>query len=222
MAHTNIQLAIVDDQKLFLRGLRYILSEFDNMDIMMEAHDGFEFTQKLNEGVPDVVLLDLKMPHMDGIETTKYIRKHVPQLKVILLTMHDDERLITHMMEIGANGYLLKDEEPNEVKKAIESVYEKGFYFNEYVSKALLRRVKSNDVSKAWSFSTPIRLTPREAEVLKLICQEYTTAEIADKLFISARTVEGHRKNMIEKTGVRNTTGLVVFALQHKLVVPDP
>jgi len=216
----NIQLAIADDQRLFLKGMRFIIDTFENIDLVIEAYNGQDLIDKLKLNTPDVVLLDLKMPVMDGIETTKYLKIHYPDLKIILLSMHNDERLITYMMEIGANGYLLKDEEPEQVKEAIESVMEKDFFFNEYVSKALLKGVKGkNEPTPATiSMRAADNLTKRELEVLQLICQECTTAEIASQLFISVRTVEGHRKNLLEKTGVRNMAGLVIYALKNKLV----
>ena len=134
--------------------------------------------------------------------------------------MYDDERLITHVMENGANGYLLKNEEPATLREAIESVLDKDFYFNDYVGKALLSGLKNKDklVEIPINLKAPFRLTARELEILRLICEEHTTAEIAKQLFISIRTVEGHRKNLMEKTGVRNTAGLVIFSVKNKLI----
>ena len=217
---TNIQLAIADDQRLFLKGMRFIIDTFENIDLIIEAYDGQDLINKLASTTPDVVLLDLKMPVMDGIETTKHLKIHYPDLKIILLTMHNDERLISYMMELGVNGYLLKDEEPEQVKKAIESVMKKDFFFNEYVSKALLKGVKGKHKNRAPSVFSPTgaNLTKRELEILQLICQERTTAEIASQLFISTRTVEGHRKNLLEKTNVRNMAGLVIYAMKNQLV----
>ncbi len=216
-----IKLAICDDQVLFLRGLKYIISDFDNIEITLEATNGEDLLKKIPTSPPDVILLDMKMPGLDGIEVTKRIKADFPNIKIILLTMYDDERLISHVMEIGANGYLLKNEEPEVLKSAIESVFNKDLYFNDYVAKALVKSLKSKENSLP-SFSNnsspPLNLTAREMEILQLICQEMTTAEMAKQLFISARTVEGHRKNLMEKTGVRNTAGLVIFAVRNKLV----
>lgn len=214
-----IKLAICDDQVLFLRGLKYIVSDFDNIEITIEAGSGEELLEKIeSHPLPDVILLDMKMPGIDGIEVTKRLKASHPAIKIILLTMYDDERLISHVMEIGANGYLLKNEEPDILQKAIESVVEKDMYFNDYVAKALLKGLKNKDKSLKTSGNIPFQITPREMEILQLICQELTTAEMAKKLFISARTVEGHRKNLVEKTGVRNMAGLVIFAIRNKLV----
>ncbi len=216
-----IKLAICDDQVLFLRGLKYIISDFENIEIILEATNGEDLLRQIPQSVPDVILLDMKMPGLDGIEVTKKIKADFPNIKIILLTMYDDERLISHVMEIGANGYLLKNEEPDVLKKAIESVYKKDLYFNDYVAQALVKGLKNKENSPP-SFSnrgaSPLNLTAREMEILQLICQEMTTVEIGQQLFISARTVEGHRKNLMEKTGVRNTAGLVIFAVRNKLV----
>ncbi|MEO1259288.1 MAG: response regulator transcription factor [Bacteroidota bacterium] len=217
----KIKLAIADDQKLFLKGLKFIIQTFENVEIVAEANDGQELLDKIELAHPDVVLSDIKMPGMDGIEATKIIKSRYPEIKVILLTMYDDERLISHVMEIGANGYLLKDEDSEVVQEAIHSVMEKGFYFNDYVSRALLKQVKSKNKlspTEILSNSPQMNLSPRELEVLQLICQEMSTNEIAEKLFISARTVEGHRKKLLEKTEVKNVAGLVIYAVKNKLV----
>lgn len=215
-----IKLAICDDQVLFLRGLKYIIRDFDNIEIVMEAQSGEELLEKVSQAPPDVILLDMKMPGMDGIEVTKRLKASYPAIKIILLTMYDDERLISHVMEVGANGYLLKNEEPDVLQEAIVSVVEKDMYFNDYVAKALLKGLKNKDTAPPLSVGAtpPLNITTREMEILQLICKEFTTAEIAQQLFISARTVEGHRKNLMEKTGVRNTAGLVIFAVRNKLV----
>ncbi len=217
----KIRLAIADDQKLFLKGLKFIINDFENIELVMEAENGKVLIEKVAQDPPDVILMDLKMPVMDGIEATQYLKKHQPEIKIILLTMYNEERLIAHMMKIGANGYLLKDEEPEVVRAAIETVVAQGFYFNDYVSKALLKGVKSNQKTNFEAFpatSAETKLSRREVEVLQLICKEQTTAEIAQQLFISSRTVEGHRKKLLEKTGVKNTAGLVIYAYRNGLI----
>jgi len=216
-----IKLALCDDQVLFLRGLKYIISDFDNIEVCLEATSGEELFNLIADNMPDVLLLDMKMPGMDGLEVTKRIKAEFPTIKVILLTMYDDERLVNHVMEHGANGYLLKNEEPEIVEAAIRSVMEKDYYFNDFVAKALLKGVQNKTRSTTATMGNSnieLKLTPRESEVLQAICAERTTAEIAKELFLSVRTVEGHRKNLMEKTGVRNTAGLVIYAVKHKLV----
>lgn len=216
----NIKLAVADDQKLFLRGLKFILNTFENIDIVIEAENGRDLIDKIENTFPDVVLLDIKMPVLDGIETAQILKARYPDIKLIFLSMYNDDRLISHVMEIGANGYLIKDEEPEELLRAIENVYYKGFYFNEYISKALLTNLRSKKPFSGTKNldSKPIIFTRRELEILQLICEENTTSEIAKMLFISIRTVEGHRKNMLEKANVKNVAGLVVYAIQHEIV----
>jgi DNA-binding NarL/FixJ family response regulator len=204
----------------FFKGLKFIIDTFEDVELVGEASDGAELVAKVESTRPDVVLSDIKMPNMDGIEATKILKDRFPEVRVILLTMFDDERLISHVMEIGANGYLLKDEEASVVHEAIQSVYTKGLYFNEYVSKALLKQVKHKNKGSISAILSPgeVKLSNREMEVLELICQEMSTPEIAEQLFISTRTVEGHRKNLLDKTGVKNTAGLVIYAVKHGLV----
>ncbi|MEL6867190.1 MAG: response regulator transcription factor [Bacteroidota bacterium] len=220
----SIRLAIADDQVLFIKGLRLLIGDFDNIELLFEAVNGQELIDKIRaaDHLPDVILMDLKMPVMDGIEATKQLKASHPQIKIILLTMYDDERLINYMMEHGANGYLLKNEEPEVLREAIESVYSKDFYFKDYVSKALLKGRLANQKIEMENVSmlSQVNLTRRELEILRLICQELTTGEIAQKLYLSHRTVEGHRNNLLRKTGVRNTAGLVIFAIREKLYMP--
>ncbi len=213
-----IRLAIADDQILFLRGLRLMLEDFSNIDIVVEANNGRELLDAMKHTPVDVVLLDLRMPEMDGIEATRRLRESYPQTKVLLLSMHDDERLISHLMNLGASGYLLKDEEPETVREAIESVHERDFYFNEYVSKALLQGMKTRNNIQSVDAHLQPQLTRRELEVLALICKEYTTAEIAKELYLSSRTVDGHRRNLQEKTGAKNVAGLVIYAIRSGIV----
>lgn len=216
----KIKVALVDDQTLFLKGLRLILEGYPEIDIVIEATSGADFFAALENTVPEVVLLDLKMPGMDGIAVAEQLNKSHPNVRIILLTMHDDERLIQHVLSVGANGYLLKNEEPSILRDAINKVMHQDYYLNDYVAKALFNNIKKNQPgeSPASASNNAISLTPREKEILSLICKEMTTSEIAENLFISRRTVEGHRQNLLDKTGVRNTAGLVIYALKNQLV----
>lgn len=216
---TAIKLAIADDQVLFLKGLRLLIRSFEDIELIIEANNGQELIDAIATNQPDVILMDLRMPVMDGLEATEKIKALYPDIKIILLTMYDEERLINHMMKAGANGYLLKNEEPNILKEAIHTVVEKEFYFNDYVSKALLRGIQKNHKEvRPWETIDNLQLTKREMEVLGLICQERTSAEIADELFISIRTVENHRKSLLTKTDVRNTAGLIIYAIRNQLI----
>ena len=215
----KIKLAIVDDQVLFRKGLKLLISSFEEVELIIQASNGQELLDAIEKEQPDVILMDLKMPVMDGLEATEKVKATYPQIKVILLTTYDEERLINHMMKVGANGYLLKNEEPEILKEAILTVVEKEFYFNDYVSKALLSGMQKKPKEiRPWEGANNISLTKREREVLQLICKEHTSAEIASALYISPRTVENHRKSLLEKTGAKNTAGLVIFAIQNQLI----
>lgn len=212
-----IRLAIVDDHLILQKGLSLILESFEDCELIFTALNGRDLIEQLPKQGVDVILMDLEMPVMDGIEATRYVREHYPEIKIVLLTMHDNEQYISHLVELGANAYLLKNEEDQELHRAIRAVYQHDFYFNEYVQKALLKRVRKQNRP---SFQQNIvnLLTAREKEVIGLICQELSSKEIAEQLFISNKTVETHRKNIREKIGVKNTAGLVIFAMQNGLV----
>lgn len=214
---SKIKIAIADDYKIFREGLKVGLSSDQDLDVMLEADNGEDLIKELETHAPDVVLMDLKMPVMDGMEATKEIRKKYPNVKVLVVTMYDDDKFIIHLMEIGANGYLLKNAEPEEIKRSIHAVHENGYYFNDLVNKALLKKLVMKNNFKP-SFNQNIDLTERELQVLKLICEEKTAVEIGKEIFLSPRSVEGIRQRLIEKVGVRNTAGLVMFAIKNGIV----
>ena len=212
-----IKYIIADDHKIFRQGLRYALADDHKLKLVGEADNGIELIKLVEVHKPDVVLLDLKMPEMDGIEATRKMHASYPQIKILMLTTYDDEHFILHLLELGANGYLLKNSEPGEIKKAIHSVYEHDYYFNDLVSNTMLKSITNkSDVRN--KLKDPVKLNERESEVLKLICEEMTTAEIAAKIFLSPRTVEGIRTNLVEKIGVKNTAGLVLYAIKNGIV----
>ena len=214
---SKIKIAIADDYKIYRDGLKVGLSADDEMEVIMEADNGDDLIKSLESTAPDVILMDLKMPIMDGMEATKLVRKKYPSIKVLVVTMYEDDKFIIHMMENGANGYLLKNAEPDEIKRSIHAVYENGYYFNDLVNKALLKKLVLRNNLKP-SFNQNIELTERELQVLKLICEEKTAAEIGKEIFLSPRSVEGIRQRLIEKVGVRNTAGLVMFAIKNGIV----
>lgn len=212
-----IKYAIADDHKLFRRGVINALEDMPSLKLVLEAENGKDLLNNINKVKPDILLLDLKMPEMDGIETTLELRKRNNDVKIIIITMIDDEKYVIHLMEIGANGYLLKNAEPEEIKTAIIAAHENGYYFNDFVNKALLRKVVHKNQLKP-VFNKDIELTSREIEVLKLICEEKTANEIANLIFLSPRTVEGIRTKLLEKIGVKNTAGLVMYAVKNRIV----
>lgn len=215
---STIRLAVVDDHSLFRKGMISILNQVADFEVVLDATNGREFLDKLNHQTIDLVLLDLQMPELDGIKTTEILREQHADVKIIILSMHDEDQFVLHLMEVGANGYLLKDTDPDEVEKAIRKVIETDHYFSDFVSKVMLRKMtrKTQQDNKLFNYKTD--LSDREVQVLKLICDGLTTTEIGDIVCLSPRTVEGHRLRMMEKLGVKNTAGLVAYAIKNNLV----
>lgn len=216
----KIRIIIADDHKLFRKGLVALIEDLEIIEQIYEAADGLECLQIMEEAnpKPELVLLDLKMPNLDGIDTTLELHNKFPGTKIIILSMQDDERFIIHMIEQGVNGYLLKNADPEEVEKAIYCVLENDYYFNQNIAKIIHKSFLKKDPASEDTIFDECGLTDREQEILKLICMEYTGKEIADTLNISIRTVEGHRKSLLKKTNVKNTAGLVVYALRNNIV----
>ena len=213
----DIKVAIADDHKIFRKGVILSLRHYSNIKFVLEAENGQQLLENIVAAAPDVVLMDLRMPVKDGIETTKYISKHHPNILVIVLTMHEDERFVIHLMENGANGYLLKSTDPVEIKKAITEVVSKGYYLNNFVNKILLKRAHAKNKSIA-SLTTELQISEKEKQVLRFICLEYTSSEIGEKMSISPRTVESIKERLMERFGVKNTAGLVFFAVKNNLI----
>jgi DNA-binding NarL/FixJ family response regulator len=211
-----ITIAIADDYKIYRDGLKLCLSADSNLQILFDVDNGEELMEALKTQQPDIIIMDLNMPLLDGMEATKQISKKYEQIKVLVITMYDNDKFIINLMENGAHGYLLKNAEPKEIIKAIYAVHENGYYFNDLVNKALLKKLVMKNNLKP-SFNHNIELTEREQEVLKMICEEKTAAEIGKEIFLSPRSVEGIRTRLIEKVGVRNTAGLVMFAVKNGL-----
>jgi DNA-binding NarL/FixJ family response regulator len=205
-----IKVAIADDHKIFRKGVILSLRPYTNIKFVLEAENGQELLDNLPTAPeqPDVILMDLRMPLKDGIETTKVIARQYPNIHVIALTMYEDERFVSHMMEIGANGYLLKSADPSEIKKAIMEVMSKGYYLKK--SHARVKVVPS--------LNNEITLSDRERDVIKYICMEFTAHEIAQKLEVSPRTVEAIKDRLMERFGAKNTAGLVFFAVKNNLI----
>jgi DNA-binding NarL/FixJ family response regulator len=214
---STIRVAIADDHKIFRKGVTLSLRPYTNIKFVLEAENGDELLKGLAEAQPDVVLMDLRMPGKDGIETTKTISKQFPGIKVLVLSMYEDERFVFHMMENGANGYLLKNSEPQEIRRAIMDVFEKGYYLNNYVNRILLKRSHARNKTIP-NLNSEITLTDKEKDVLRFICMEFTAQEIAQKMEISARTVESIKDRLMERFGSKNTAGLVFFAVKNNLI----
>ena len=207
-----IRLALADDQLLFRRGMVMLLRDMEGVQVLFECGNGEELLTGLRNNDVDIVLLDLQMPVMDGMDTLPRVKREHPEVKVIVLSTHEEEKFIAQAMDLGANGYMLKSADTDEIENAIRSVYHSGYYYSDRVSRVMLHGlVKKQKVKPNFNELDP--LSERELEVLRAICQELTNTEIAGKLFISPRTVEGHRNNMLLKTGAKNIVGLVVYAM---------
>jgi DNA-binding NarL/FixJ family response regulator len=211
-----INLAIADDHKIFRNGLKATLEDCADFNLIIEASNGKELIGQLATRTPDVILMDIKMPEMDGMQTTAHIHQNFKDIKVLALSMHNEDKYIVDMMKAGASGYLLKNAEPEEIIEAIATVHNKGFYFNEHLSVTLIKQLVGPGQADAGQQN--IELNDREVEVLKLVCQEYSNQEIADKIFLSVRTVEGYRARLFEKTGSKNLVGLVIFAIKRGII----
>lgn len=212
-----IKVAIADDHKIFRKGVILSLRPYNNIKFVLEAENGEELLAGIAEAQPEVVLMDLRMPQKDGIETTKVLSKLHPHIHVLVLSMHEDERFVSHLMENGANGYLLKNAEPQEIKRAIMDVHEKGYYLNNFVNRILIKKAHSKQKTLP-SLNSDVSISDKEKEVLKYICMEFTAQEIAQKMEISPRTVEAIKDRLMERFGSKNTAGLVFFAVKNNLV----
>jgi DNA-binding NarL/FixJ family response regulator len=210
----HINLFLVDDHTLFLNGLKSLLDPLPEFSVVGEAYNGLEFLSKFEAAAPDVVLMDISMPEMDGIEASRKALEINPDLKIITLSMYGDQEYYTKMLETGVRGFVLKDSDIQEVKTAIQTVAEGGNYFSRQLLRGLI--LARNETS--CSNNDEDQLSERELEVLIEICQGLSNNEIAEKLFISKRTVEKHRANVLLKTGCKNTASLVVFAIRNHLV----
>lgn len=213
---TMIKIAVVDDQCLFRTGLISLLKEFNELDIAIEVSNGQELIQEIEKQKPDVVLLDIEMPVMDGFDTAYYLKKNHPEIKILILTMYNEEDIILHLISKGAHGFLLKNDPIKVVVDAIHAVLGTGYYFNDRVSKSMVRGLVSNKKIKPHFKS--VSLSEREIEIVRLIGKEYTNKEIADRLFVSVRTIDGHREKILEKTKARNTAGIVMYAVKNNLL----
>lgn len=213
----SIRLIIADDHEIFRDGLALMLSRQKDIILCEQAANGKELVEFTALHNPDVIITDIKMPILDGVQASKLILSRQPDVKIIALSMFDEETLIVDMLEAGAKGYLLKNADKQEILDAIETVYEDKTYYCHHTSARLTNMiVKSN--FNPYKKKEPVSFNERETEIIKLICQQNSSKEISDKLFLSSRTVEGYRTKILEKMNAKNTVGVVVYALKHNLV----
>jgi DNA-binding NarL/FixJ family response regulator len=208
-----VKIAVVDDHHLFRSGLINLVQSFgSNYKVVLQANNGKDFIAMLETNpLPDIVLMDLNMPLMDGFETSAALQKRFPLIKILVITMVEDEKTMIRMLKLGIKGYLSKDVEPEELKKALDITYTKGFYYTDHLTGKLI-----GSISK-----TPARasLTTREQQFLELACSEYTYKEIADRMGLSVKTIDGYRHDLFEKLEAKSRVGLVLYALKNNLVV---
>ncbi len=219
---TKINIGLVEDQLLFREGMKAILSNWPEIEVVFESADGYSVIEKLNHStvIPDVMLVDLSLPAKDGKEysglnVTEALLDKFPKIKILILSVHDDQNFIARLIEQGAHGYLVKDCDPKEVYDAIVSLYTKGSYINERSLNAIQKNMGNKPKQP---LKSSVQITKREVEILELTCKQFTAEEIAERLFISVKTVNGHRNNLLQKTGSRNVTGLVIYAIKNQLV----
>lgn len=214
-----IKIGIVDDHTLFRAGLARLVNSFNECQVIFQAGNGQELLDKLSEHNDiELILLDLKMPVMGGLEVLEKLKPNYKDIKVLVISMHDDIPFVVQAMKKGANGYILKDIDADELNTAIMKVMELGFYVNDKLSKVLIQGLTTDDGKKKRNLRLNEALTDIEQEILEWICQGMTSQEIANKIFRSRRTIEGHKQRLLDKTNTKNTPALVAWAFRHGIV----
>ncbi len=214
----KITIALADDHEIFLDGLNMMLEKIPEFTIIGQAKNGEELIELVENNHPDVILTDIQMPKMDGIEATRNLIAKNPLTKIIALSMFDEDNMIAEMIEAGAKGYLLKNADKKEIIFAIHTVHNNHSYYCETASVRLLRLIARN---RKQNLADLKEFTIREMEIIKMVCKQKTAQQIADELFISKRTVDGYKQKIEDKMEVKNTAGLVVYALSHKLITEE-
>ena len=206
---------VVDDHNLLSQAIGGLISDFEDFEVLYLCSNGKELLDKLKnpKNIPDIVLMDVNMPIMNGIETTTILREDYPQIKVLALSIEEDENIILKMLRAGAKGYLMKDTRKSELKNALSEVMEKGYYHTNTVAKVLVNSLKTEKTGVS-------ALKEREIEFIKHACTEKTYKEIADEMCLSYKTIEGYRNALFEKLNLRNRTGLVIYAIKNKIYTP--
>jgi len=209
-----IKIALADDHTILRKGVVEILSKFDNMSVVLEAGDGKELLEKMQDmdPLPEVCILDINMPELNGYETAAKIHKKWPEMKILALSMYDTELNVIKMLRCGANGYVLKDADPEELRFAIVEVCRHGFYHSELVTGRMLNILHDSNIR------TQADLNERESQFLAYCCTELTYKEIAEKMFLSPRTIDGYRESVFKKLNITTRTGLAIYAMKAGIV----
>lgn len=218
-ANYLIKIAIADDHKIFRDGIKMALSGRENLKMIWEAEDGKDMMHKIAIKKPDVLLMDIRMPHIDGINGIELIRKEFDDIKIIVLTMYDDHQMISKMMEMGANAYLTKTTDPDEIYQAILTCMNEDFYFNDLVNKAVMGKLmQKKNVRQHYGTSVAIHFNEKEIKILQLLAEDKTTEEISKVIFLSPRTIETIRQNMKSKVNAKTIGGLLMYGMRNKLI----
>ena len=219
MASTQIKIAIADDHKIFRDGIKMALSDKENLKVLWEAEDGKDMMHKISIKMPDVLLMDIRMPEIDGINAIQILRKEYETVKIIVLTMYDDHQMITKMMEMGANAYLTKTTDPEEIYEAILTCMNEDYYFNDLVNAAVMGKLmQKKSVRQIYGDSLPVTFSEKEIKILQLLSEDKTTEEISKVIFLSPRTIETIRQNMKSKVNAKTIGGLIMYAMRNKLI----
>lgn len=213
----QIKFAIADDHKIFRDGIKMALNGKPHLKLVWEAEDGKDMMHKLTIKKPDLLLLDIRMPELDGINALQLIRKEYDELRIVVLSMYDDKEMVSKMMEMGANAYLTKTTDPNEIYEAILTCMNEDFYFNDLVNQAVLLKLNHKKTIRQF-YPNPIKFSEKEIQILKLLAEDKTTEEISKLVFLSPRTIETIRQNMKNKVGAKTIAGLIVYGMRNKLL----
>ncbi len=213
-----LRVGIVDDHKLFRKSLSFLINSFENTNVVLEAQNGLDLLDQIQEDMLDLLLLDIQMPGMDGFETCEHIRKHYPEMKVLIVSQLTTKESIHKVMELGAHGFFTKNSEPEQLENAIKSIRDKDFYFGQELGMVLREAILWEKNNKPKITASSITISDREMDVIRMACKELSSIEIADRLHINVRTVETHRKRIMEKTNSKNFIGVILFALRHQLI----
>jgi len=216
---STIKISIADDHKIFRDGIKMALSPREDLKMIWEAEDGKDLLHKIAIKEPDLLLMDIRMPEIDGINAIELLRKEYENLKIIVLSMYDDQQMISKMMEMGANAYLTKTTDPDEIYEAILTCMNEEFYFNQLVNKAVMGKLmQKKNVRRHYGSEVPINFNEKELKILQLIGEDKTTDEISKIVFLSPRTIETIRQNMKSKVGAKTIGGLIMYGMRNKLI----
>lgn len=214
-----LQIGLIDDHRLFRKSLALLIDSIDGAEVVLQAGNGKELLEQLEDISIDLALLDIQMPEMDGFETCRQLREHYPEIKILIISQLTTKESIHKVMELGAHGFFSKDAEPEKLEKAIRDIRTKDYFFDDDLASVIREAILWEKRQPLHLLSSPIPITHREMDVIRMACKEYSSSEIAEKLFINVRTVETHRKRIMEKTESKNFIGVVLFALRHGLLL---